>query len=194
MLLLFDLIFVLTMDLCVLTSMPTGFGTNTTSAFGAAKPAFGSTTTSGGGLFGGGTTATIGGGFGSGGFGTNNASTGFGTSGASGGALFGQSKPAGTFGGTGGSIFGGGTTTTGGNTFGSTNNNAAGSLFGGGGGIGTALGGNVPEATGTAAPPFQPFTDKDATTTNNYLSISAMPSYGKYSFDVRQIENHRKFR
>ena len=164
-----------------------GFGSSSSTPFGGNKPAFGSTTTTAGGLFGS-TTATTGG-TGFGGFGTNNTTTNsaspFGTnnSNSSGGGLFGNpSKPAfGTGTTTGGSLFGGGSS---GNAFG-PNNNQTGGAFGAP--QGTALGGNTAECQGTGSTPFQAWTEKDgpgSAQTNHFQSITFMPPYQKYSFEV----------
>ena len=170
----------------VLTKSSTGFGsTNTGGAFGAPKPAFGATATTGGGLFGNNNTATSGA-FGGGGFGStaNNTTSAFG-GGNTTGSLFGQNKTAGGFGGsTGGSLFPGSSNAGG---FGNTNNHTASTgVFGGG--IGTALGVGVPESQGTANPPYSATTDKEPNgVTNHFQSITCQKPYEKYSFEVSLV-------
>lgn len=164
-----------------------GFGASASTPFGAAKPAFGASTTSSGGLFGS-TTATSGGTT-FGGFGASNpnttSSSAFG-GGATGGGMFGNpTKPA----------FGTGTPTTGG-LFGTGN---TGTAFGAGtsqptsvfgGPQSTALGGNNAECQGTGSTPFQAFTEKDtpgSSQTNHFQSISFMQPFQKFSFEVSSI-------
>jgi len=169
----------------LITSSPTGsgFGTSTSTPFGAAKSAFGASTTSSGGLFGS-TTATSGttafGGFGSTPANTSS-SSGFG-GGAAGGGLFGNApKTAFGTGSSTGGLFGTGST---GSAFGSGTSQPT-SVFGGP--QSTALGGNTPECQGTASTPFQAFTEKDtpgSSQTNHFQSISFMQPYQKYSFEV----------
>ncbi|KAI7269461.1 hypothetical protein KC335_g6396 [Hortaea werneckii] len=199
--------------------------TGNNSPFGASKPAFGAPATSasgGGGLFGSGTSTS--GGFGGGGFGSNTGSTGstpFSSGNTGGGGLFGASKPAtGGFGSsnTGGSLFGGGSGT--GNTFGSTatqsnpfsggaasntggfgsgastggafGSNTGGSTFGGFGGASTAGNNN----NGTAAVPFNAFTEKEGNTatTNAYQSITFQDPYKNKSFEELRTEDYAQGR
>ena len=171
-----------------------GFGStnnNTTSAFGANKPAFGATgAATGGGLFGS-TTATAGG-TGFGGFGANtaNTSTTFGGGNTTtGGGLFGQAKP--TFGAaapaTGSGLFGNNAGNTG---FGAGNTTAP-TLFGAA--QGTALGGNIAECQGTGSTPFNAVIEKEpnnntgSNVNNHFQSISFMQPYQKYSFEVSYL-------
>ncbi|MCJ1249171.1 hypothetical protein MMC30_006394 [Trapelia coarctata] len=167
----------------ITSSTGSGFGTSNSTPFGAAKPAFGASTTSSGSLFGS-TTATSGttafGGFGSTPANTSS-SSGFG-GGAAGGGLFGTTpKPTfGTGGSTGGGLFGTGST---GSAFGSGTSQPT-SMFSGP--QSTALGGNTADAPGTGSTPFQAFTEKDApgnSLTNQFQSISFMQPYQKYSFE-----------
>ncbi|MCJ1472218.1 Nuclear pore complex protein Nup98-Nup96 [Lambiella insularis] len=177
----------------------TGFGASTSTPFGGAKPAFGSTSTGGGGLFGSGNTTTGGSG-GFGGFGantsntTNNASP-FGSGNTTGGGLFGNaSKPAFGTGSTGGGLFGNANSGT---SFGQGNTQTP-SLFGAP--PSTALqstNANV-ECVGTGSTPFQPFTEKDApgsgATTNHYQSISCMQPYLKFSFEELRLADYNQGR
>ncbi|KAF2770538.1 hypothetical protein EJ03DRAFT_381996 [Teratosphaeria nubilosa] len=188
------------------TSFGGGFGSNnanSSSPFGAAKPAFGApaSTSSGGGVFGGGTSTS--GGFGSnagGGFGSSNTTSAFG--GNSGGGLFGKPATSG-FGSTpnpGGSLFGGGSTSGGFGSAGSsnpfslsTNNNS--NTSGGFGGFGNspAAGNNN---NGTAAVPFNPTNEKDGTNgaTQAYQSISFQEPYKNKSFEELRVEDYAQGR
>ncbi|OJJ49056.1 hypothetical protein ASPZODRAFT_1385725 [Penicilliopsis zonata CBS 506.65] len=174
-----------------------GFGSNTQNQAnplfgGQNRPAFGSNTAStGGSLFGGNTATSGGGGFG--GFGsTGSGAGGFGgnTGTATGGGIFGNK--------TGG--FGGSTGSTG--AFGagagpSTGFGAGTATTGFGGGAGTALQqGPVPPSDGTGSTPFNPFTEKDgtSTTTNHYQSISFMQPYSKYSFEELRLGDYNQGR
>ena len=156
-----------------------GFGvaTTNTTPFGQTRPAFGASTTTGGsGLFGGGT-ATAGSTSGFGGFGstTNSNNT-------SGGGLFGSTqKPAFGGGNTGGGLFGSANT---GGGFGSANNQPQAGAFGAP--ISSALGTNTAECQGTGSTPFSAYTEKEGTgnTTNYFQSISFMPPYKNFSFEV----------
>ena len=163
-----------------------GFGASTSNSnlFGGAnKPAFGTPATSSGSLFGNGATATTGASNGFSGFGaqnnTSNNSSPFNTQ--NNGSLFGgANKPA--FGGanTGSGLFGSGSSA---NSFGPGNNQST-SVFGP---QSTALGGNNTECQGTGSTPFQAYTEKEgagSTTTNHFQSISFMPPYQKFSFEV----------
>ncbi|KAK6218166.1 hypothetical protein LQW54_002916 [Pestalotiopsis sp. IQ-011] len=174
-----------------------GFGSNTTGGFGstANKPAFGSTASAGGGMFGSSNTGTgstgtgFGGGFGS----TNNASTTntFG-GGSTGGGLFGggaASKPAfgsTTTGTTGGGLFGGGGTTS---SFGSGNAfNAPAS---------TALGGPVGDAPGTATAPFQATQEKESAASmaqNSFQNILFQEPYKKWSAEELRLADYAQNR
>lgn len=167
----------------------TGFGTNQGSSPFGAKPAFGGTTTSGGGLFGS-NTSTAGTPTGFGTFGatnnTTNPTSAFGSNtNTTGGGLFGNavSKPA--FGA--GTTSGGGLFSGGNNAFGATNNQTT-SVFGAP--QSTALGGNNLECQGTGNIPFQAYTEKEgagSSQTNHFQSISFMAPYAKYSFEVRRL-------
>ncbi len=169
----------------LLTKPSTGaFGTTQPSTGFGAKPAFGASTSTGGGLFGSNTTtANTGSAFG--GFGSTNTTTSspFG-SGSTGGGLFGQAnKPAfGATNNTTSSPFGG-TTTTG---FGSTP-----STFGA---TGTALGANVGECPGTAAVPFQPYVEKEPNSTNNqqnaFQNIVFQAPYQKFSPEELRLADY----
>ncbi|KAH9810923.1 nucleoporin sonb like protein, partial [Teratosphaeria destructans] len=188
------------------TTFGGGFGSNnanSSSPFGAAKPAFGApaSTSSGGGLFGGGTSTS--GGFGSnagGGFGSSNTTSAFG--GNTGGGLF-SAKPATSgFGSTntGGSLFGGGSTSGGFGNAGSsnpfslsTNNNSnAGGGFAGFGGTSAAGNNN----NGTAAVPFNPTNEKDTANgaTQAYQSISFQDPCKNKSFEELRVEDYAQGR
>ena len=172
-----------------------GFGSsanNSGSLFGANKTTGGFGANTGGSLFGNNasnTTSTFGGG-GGGGFGASSSTTSFGnnnvntTPGFSG---FGGNKPAFGSNASSGTLFGqGGAGTTGG--FGtSTSTGAFGSS-----GTGTALGQNVPPATGTAETPFNPTEDQDAgsATKSRYQSITMQPPYQKYSFEELRLADY----
>ncbi len=154
-----------------------GFGTTTTTPFGQTRPAFGASTTSGSGLFGG-STATAGSTGGFGGFGstTNNNNS------NSGGGLFGSTqKPAFGTGNTGGGLFGTGNT---GGGFGSTNNQQQTGAFGAP--ISSALGTNNAECQGTGSTPFSAYIEKEGAgnTNNHFQSISFMAPYKNFSFEV----------
>lgn len=146
--------------------------------FGQSKPAaggFGSSTAapSGGGLFGASNTG--------GGFGANN-NTATQQSNPFGGSTAGASNP-----------FGGGNTSTG---FGASNNTAnAGSGFAFGGGNNAGAAGNSTQ--GTAATPFQPFTEKDgagSSSTSAYQSITMQPQYQNKSFEELRVEDYMQNR
>ena len=164
-----------------------GFGSALTNStpFGQNRPAFGSSTTSAGGLFGSGT-ATSGTSGGFGGFGGNSNNSGNNNNASSGGLFGSASKPA--FGAnTGGGLFGGGGNTAGG--FGSSNTQNT-SAFG----TSSALGQNVGECQGTGSAPFQPFTEKEGGTgnqTNHFQSISFMAPYKNFSFEVSFLFRHK---
>jgi nuclear pore complex protein Nup98-Nup96 len=173
----------------LLTKHPTGaFGTTQPSTGFGAKPAFGASTSTGGGLFGSNTaaanTSSAFGGFGS----TNTAtSSPFGT-GSTGGGLFGQAnKPAfGAATNTTSSPFGGATTTG----FGSTS-----STFGA---TGTALGANVGDCQGTGAVPFQPYIEKEPNSASNqqnaFQSIVFQPPYQKFSPEELRLADYAQGR
>jgi len=173
----------------LLTKHSTGaFGTSQQSTGFGAKPAFGASTSTGGGLFGSNTaTANTGSAFG--GFGSTNTATSspFGTS-STGGGLFGQAnKPAfGAASNTTASPFGG-TTTTG---FGSTP-----STFGA---TGTALGANVGDCQGTAAVPFQPYIEKEPNSASNqqnaFQSIVFQQPYQKFSPEELRLADYAQGR
>lgn len=167
-----------------------GFGANTSgnqsSPFGGAtnKPFGQQSSTTGGGLFGG-NTATAGTGGAFGGFGTNTQTSSApfgGGGGGGGGGLFGGNKPAfGTSGNTSTGLFG---TGTGGVSGFGTSNNAQTGAFGAP--AATAFGPNV-QSEGTGSTPFQPIVEKDtaASQTNHFQSITMMPQFQKFSFEVR---------
>ncbi|OAA68037.1 nucleoporin nup189 [Niveomyces insectorum RCEF 264] len=174
-----------------------GFGSST-GAFGStgaggfgAKPAFGATTTAGGGLFGT-PTATAGGpGFGSGGFGTtaNTAAASPFGGGGGGGTLFGSAnKPS----------FGTGTTT--GGLFGSTASATPATFGGTTGGFGATanpgIGTNIGDPPGTAAVPFQPLIEKEATSNqqNSFQNILFMDNYKKWSADELRLADYNQGR
>ncbi len=156
------------------------------SLFGAAKP-FGTTATSGGGLFGNNTATAGASTTGFGGFGANNTavnpSSPFG-GGTTGGGLFGSSanKPAFGTGGSQGGLFGAG-------GFGTTQ---ATSAFGG---SGTALSSVNPQTDGTGSTPFQAFTERESGSaqTNHFQSISFMQPYQKFSFEVSDSIMHLQY-
>ncbi|KAH8812039.1 putative nucleoporin [Xylogone sp. PMI_703] len=168
-----------------------GFGTNTSTGFGAQKTgAFGAPATTGGGLFGS-NTATAGTGTGFSGFGTNTNTTSspFGST-NTGGGLFGANKPA----------FGSTATTTTSNPFGG----AATTGFGGGttstfgAPASTALGGNVGEAPGTGSVQFQATVEKEpggATNQQNaYQNICFQPAYQKWSPEELRLVDYAQGR
>jgi nuclear pore complex protein Nup98-Nup96 len=174
----------------LLTSPNTGtFGNTTNSAFGAAKPAFGSTATTGGSLFGGGTatagTSAFGGGFGS----STPGSTASPFGASTGGGLFGAApKPA--FGGTPTSNpFGGGTTSS---PFGGTTTTAFGSP------ASTALSGGVGESPGTGSVPFQAFIEKEPNSSSNqqnaFQSICFQQPYQKFSPEELRLTDYNQGR
>lgn len=161
--------------------------------------------TSGSNLFGGGgnnatpsnttnNTSTFGGGFGGANTNTANASTGFGGGSGGGGGLFGGNAPKttgfGSTGNTGGSLFGGG----------NANTNTASTGFGGGGfgapnnpGLGQT-GGDPP---GTAATPFQAFTEKEANNasqTNSFQNLLLQEPYRKWSSEELRLADYMQGR
>ncbi|KAK8045214.1 hypothetical protein PG993_005238 [Apiospora rasikravindrae] len=176
-----------------------GFGSaNTTSAFGgAAKPAFGASPS--GGLFGStANTTTNSGGFGGGGFGSNNTaastSSPFGGAANTGGGLFGSNnaaKPAfgaGATTGTTGGLFGGGSAATPSTGFGGGSFGAPAS---------TALGGNLGEAPGTAATAFQPLVEKENATgsaQNSFQNILFQDPYKKWSAEELRLQDYNSQR
>ena len=170
------------------------FGTAGNTGFGAAKPAFGATTSgAGGGLFGSTTTTTGGTGFG-GGFGTNTAATSSPFGGGTTNSLFGANKTSTPFG-------GGANTTTGTGT----------SMFGGGGGFGgggnttSAFGGatnnpgigtNVGEPPGTAVLAFSPYLEKEPNSTaqNSFQNILFQEPYKKFSAEELRMADYAQGR
>ncbi|KAK2030456.1 hypothetical protein LX32DRAFT_651573 [Colletotrichum zoysiae] len=177
-----------------------GFGSNTGTAFGAAKPAFGATPSTGGGLFGASntanntaTTSTFGG------FGANtttNTSSPFGGASSGGGLFGGANKPA--FGSTTNtstpgstSLFGGGNTSGG---FGSTTT--------AGGGFGAAMnpgiGSNVGDPPGTALTPFQAHQEKETTgagnQSNSFQNILFQEPYKKWSSEELRLADYAQGR
>ncbi|KAH0556405.1 hypothetical protein GP486_005674 [Trichoglossum hirsutum] len=164
-----------------------GFGTNTnagtsTNLFGAKPSGFGTATTTSGSIFGSGTsTAPTSNAFG--GFGSTTTTTPFG-GGTTGGNIFASNKS--SFGGTnttgttGTNIFGGGT----GSAFGA--NASTTSAFP----ASTALGGTPEQCPGTGGTPFQPFTEKEASITNQYQSISFQQPYQRFSFEELRLADY----
>jgi len=166
------------------------FGTPQQSTGFGAKPAFGTATSTGGGLFGSNTsTANTGSAFG--GFGSTNTATSspFGSS-NTGGGLFGQaSKPA----------FGAATNTTS-SPFGTTTTGGFGSTANAFGSTGTALGANVGDCQGTGAVPFQPYIEKEPNSASNqqnaFQSIVFQQPYQKFSPEELRLADYaqgRKF-
>ena len=159
-----------------------GFGSGSTgNAFGSSQPAFGASSSSGGGLFGS-STATAGTGTGFGGFGSNSNNNNTSTGSIFGGAN--TSKPAfGPSNNTSGGLFGNSNTT--GNAFGA--NNQSNSAFGAP--LGNALGTTADTCPGTGQTPFQAHSEKEGNTSINnvFHSISAMPPYLKYSPEVSTV-------
>ncbi|KAI0178618.1 nuclear protein 96-domain-containing protein [Hypoxylon sp. FL1284] len=172
----------------------TGFGSTSNAGGFGAKPAFGSNTSTSGGLFGSSTTSTAGAfGSGGGGFGSaNNTSTSSPFGGGST-SIFGSNnnnnKPAfgGTSTGTGGGLFGNGNattsnTSTGFGGFGNTSNAPA----------STALG-PVGDPPGTAnITSFQPFTEKEGTgsTQNAFQNILFLDPYKKWSAEELRLADY----
>jgi len=163
------------------------FGNNTTSAFGA-KPAFGTATTTSGGLFGGGTTTAGTSGFG--GFGaTNNTTTtsAFGTTNNTGG-LFGASKPA----------FGAPAATS--NPFGAATSSPFGTTTTGAFGAppSTALGSGTGECQGTGSVPFQAFVEKEPNSSTNqqnaFQNICFQQPYQKFSPEELRLADYNQGR
>ncbi|KAH0440223.1 nucleoporin sonb [Colletotrichum camelliae] len=177
-----------------------GFGSNTNTTFGASKPAFGASTSTGGGLFGSNNnnntnTTTTSSGFG--GFGGNTTASTSSPFGGSGGNLFGASKPA----------------------FGSTTNNTTAatgttSLFGGNsgtgfgsnaattGGFGASLnpgiGSNVGDPPGTAITPFQAHQEKETAGAGNqsnaFQNILFQEPYKKWSAEELRLADYAQGR
>ncbi|KAK6211005.1 nucleoporin autopeptidase [Colletotrichum tabaci] len=179
-----------------------GFGSNTGTTFGAAKPAFGATPSTGGGLFGASNTTnnatTTSTGFG--GFGSNpttNTSSPFGGASSSGGGLFGgANKPAfgsatntNTTGGT--SLFGGGNTSGG---FGS--NTTTGGGFGAS--MNPGIGSNVGDPPGTALTPFQAHQEKETTgagnQSNSFQNVLFQEPYKKWSSEELRLADYAQGR
>jgi len=172
----------------------TGFGQNTTSTFGQAKPFGAAPTTTTGGLFGNNNNTATSGGFG--GFGANNnaasTTTGFGTPAATTG-LFGASKPTTGFGATTtGGLFGGG----GGNTATSTGFGATASTTPATGGFGATAGALQPPMNGTSNPSFEPYVEKDVATNamNHFQTIAFMPAYQKFSLEELRLQDYAQNR
>ncbi|KAI8982767.1 nucleoporin autopeptidase-domain-containing protein [Trametes punicea] len=173
-----------------------GANTGTTGATGTGFGAFGSTNTAntGGSLFGAPKPATGFGAFGGGtpsAFGSTTTTTpAFG----SGGGAFGSTGTTGASSGAG--LFGSQPST-------STNTFGGGSLFGANKpatGFGTTpapTDGSAPVTTGTANPPFSPFTEKDnlnPSITLQYQSITAMPQYRSASFEELRLQDYQQGR
>ncbi|KAK1999433.1 hypothetical protein LX36DRAFT_655472 [Colletotrichum falcatum] len=183
------------------TSTPStgGFGSNTSTAFGAAKPAFGATPSTGGGLFGASNTNTSTS-TGFGGFGANTAtstSSPFGGASSGGGLFGGANKPAfgsatntGTSGST--SLFGGGNTSGG---FGST---TAASGGGFGASMNPGIGSNVGDPPGTALTPFQAHQEKETTgasnQSNSFQNILFQEPYKKWSSEELRLADYAQGR
>ncbi|KAF9875976.1 nucleoporin sonb [Colletotrichum karsti] len=174
-----------------------GFGSNTNTTFGAAKPAFGASTSTGGGLFGANnnttnTTTTSGfGGFG-GGNTTTNTSSPFG---GSGGNLFGANKPA--FGSTTNTTTPASTSLFGGNTtggFGAT----TGATGGFGASLNPGIGGNVGDPPGTAITPFQAHQEKETAgagnQSNSFQNILFQEPYKKWSAEELRLADYAQGR
>ncbi|KAJ0349692.1 hypothetical protein COL26b_005415 [Colletotrichum chrysophilum] len=177
-----------------------GFGSNTNTTFGASKPAFGASTSTGGGLFGSNNnnntnTTTPSSGFG--GFGGNATASTSSPFGGSGGNLFGASKPAfgsttnntttatGTtslFGGNSGTGFGGNAATTGG--FGASLN--------------PGIGSNVGDPPGTAITPFQAHQEKETAGAGNqsnaFQNILFQEPYKKWSAEELRLADYAQGR
>ncbi|MCJ1284392.1 Nuclear pore complex protein Nup98-Nup96 [Xylographa opegraphella] len=162
----------------------TGFGTGST-AFGASKPAFGSTSSST--LFG--STAAPTGGSTFGGFGTNNSTTnntGFGGTGTTGG--FG--KPTFGAGNSTGGIFGAAPTS--GSSFGQGTSQPT-NLFGAP--PSTALASNNADCVGTGGTPFTPVIEKDGnTSTVHFQTITFMQPYMKFSLEELRLADYNQGR
>ncbi|CDO68452.1 hypothetical protein BN946_scf184760.g8 [Trametes cinnabarina] len=172
-------------------------GTNTTGTTGSGFGAFGSTNASntGGGLFGAPKPATGFGAFGGGGSSTFGSTTTATPAFGSGGGAFG-STPAAPSTGTGTGLFG-------------AQPSASTGAFGGGlfgankpaTGFGTTpaapTDGGAPVTTGTANPPFTPYTEKDninPSLTLQYQSITAMPQYRSASFEELRWQDYQQGR
>ncbi|KAI0658563.1 nucleoporin autopeptidase-domain-containing protein [Cubamyces menziesii] len=181
-----------------------------------ANPMFGNmagantgTTGTGFGAFGSNNTSNAGGGL----FGQPKPATGFGAFGGGGTSAFGSTPSTTPAFGSGGGAFGGsGTTgtTTGTGLFGSQPSTSTGAFGSGGGGLfgankpatgfGTtpaATDTSAPVTTGTANPPFSPYTEKDninPATTLQYQSITAMPQYRSASFEELRLQDYAQGR
>ncbi|KAK1968325.1 hypothetical protein LY78DRAFT_655304 [Colletotrichum sublineola] len=181
------------------TATTGGFGSNTGTAFGAAKPAFGTTPSTGGGLFGAANTNTTTASTGFGGFGANtttNTSSPFGGASSGGGLFGGANKPAfgsatntSTPGST--SLFGGGNTSGG---FGSTT--AASGGFGAS--MNPGIGSNVGDPPGTALTPFQAHQEKETTgagnQSNSFQNILFQEPYKKWSSEELRLADYAQGR
>lgn len=171
-----------------LTSPTLGaFGNNTTSAFGAPKPAtgFGAPATTS--LFGSSNTPASSAGGGFGGFGTTAATSSPFGGGNTGGGLFGAQKPATTG-------FGAPAATTGfGGGFGATNTTSA---FGAP--ASSALGQGVQESQGTGSVPFQAYLEKEPNTStnqqNSFQNICFQAPYQKYSPEELRLADYAQGR
>jgi nuclear pore complex protein Nup98-Nup96 len=167
--------------------LPGAFGNTTNNAFGA-KPAFGTATTSSGGLFGSGTATAGTSGFG--GFGATNTttSTGFGAN-NSGGGLFGAAKPA--FGAPAATSnpFGGAATSS---PFGATTTGAFGAP------ASTALSAGTGECQGTGSVPFQAFVEKEPNSSTNqqnaFQNICFQQPYQKFSPEELRLADYNQGR
>ncbi|KAL8736465.1 MAG: hypothetical protein Q9166_000257 [cf. Caloplaca sp. 2 TL-2023] len=161
-----------------------GFGAagSTSSPFGGTT-AFGTNTSSGGGMFGS-NTATAGNSTGFGSFGGNNTNTGGGLFGGGNKPAFGTPQPT-----TGGSLFGGGS-----NAFGTSNNQTSGF---GAAPTSSALASNTAECQGTGSTPFQAFTEKEGVNgsqTNHFQSITFMQPYKNFSFEELRLADYNQGR
>ncbi|OSD04447.1 hypothetical protein PYCCODRAFT_1407337 [Trametes coccinea BRFM310] len=167
------------------------------------------TTGSGFGAFGSTNSSNTGGGL----FGAPKPATGFGAFGGGGTSAFGSTTTTTPAFGSGGGAFGSTpaapTTSTGTGLFGAQPSTSTGA-FGGGGlfgankpatGFGTTpaatTDGGAPVTTGTANPPFSPFTEKDninPSITLQYQSITAMPQYRSASFEELRLQDYQQGR
>lgn len=159
------------------------FGSNTTSGFGS-KPAFGTAAPASSGLFGSPSTASAGAtGFGSGfGAAATNTSSPFSATNTTGAGIFGASNKTafGTPASAGPSVFGGGSTGSPGGFggFGAANNP----------GLATGVG----DPPGTAATPFQAYTEKEpnTATTNSYQNLLFQDAYKKWSANELRLADY----
>ncbi|KAF3801697.1 Nucleoporin [Colletotrichum gloeosporioides] len=177
-----------------------GFGSNTNTTFGASKPAFGASTSTGGGLFGSNNNnntnnTTPSSGFG--GFGGNATASTSSPFGGSGGNLFGASKPA--FGSTtNNTTTATGTTSLfGGNSGTGFGNNAA-TTGGFGASLNPGIGSNVGDPPGTAITPFQAHQEKETAGAGNqsnaFQNILFQEPYKKWSAEELRLADYAQGR